>query len=71
MLCIKGEFGKSDADAIKFKGQRFQCSCLCVQFHPGKKTLEVTTDPCVFGTVELLSMITNPTVSSGWFPAES
>ncbi|XP_035493857.2 protein RRP5 homolog [Scophthalmus maximus] len=30
------------------------------KFHPERKSLEVTTDPGVTGTVELLAMITNP-----------
>lgn len=45
----------------------FQCvSCFCLQFNPERKSLEVTTDPSVTGTVELLAMITDPKVSWKW-----
>ncbi|XP_069561077.1 protein RRP5 homolog isoform X2 [Brachyistius frenatus] len=30
------------------------------KFHPDRKSLDITTDPCVTGTVELLAMITDP-----------
>lgn len=39
------------------------CSCFCLQFHKERKSLEVTIDPSVTGTVELLGMITDPKVS--------
>lgn len=38
--------------------------CFFPQFNPERRSLEVTTDPCVTGTVELLAMITEPKVSS-------
>ncbi|KAM3865426.1 protein RRP5 homolog [Diretmus argenteus] len=34
--------------------------CFVSKYHPEKKSLEVTTDPCITGTVELLAMITDP-----------
>ncbi|XP_042288538.1 protein RRP5 homolog isoform X1 [Thunnus maccoyii] len=35
-------------------------TCFVSKFNPERKCLEVTTDPCVTGTVELLAMITYP-----------
>ncbi|XP_034095029.1 protein RRP5 homolog [Gymnodraco acuticeps] len=43
-------------------GEKIQC--FVSKFVPERKTLEVTTDPSVTGTVELLAMITNPTGTS-------
>ncbi|KAF3843991.1 hypothetical protein F7725_016039 [Dissostichus mawsoni] len=43
-------------------GEKIQC--FVSKFVPERKTLEVTTDPSVTGTVELLAMITNPTDAS-------
>nr|XP_046261090.1 protein RRP5 homolog [Scatophagus argus] len=37
-----------------------EVTCFVSKFHPERKSLEVTTDPCVTGTVELLAMITDP-----------
>ncbi|XP_056228146.1 protein RRP5 homolog isoform X2 [Seriola aureovittata] len=37
-----------------------ELTCFVSKFNPEKKSLEVTTDPCVTGTVELLAMITDP-----------
>ncbi|XP_034544205.1 protein RRP5 homolog isoform X2 [Notolabrus celidotus] len=37
-----------------------EIACFVSKFHPEKKSLEVTTDPGVTGTVELLAMITDP-----------
>ncbi|XP_051239912.1 protein RRP5 homolog isoform X1 [Dicentrarchus labrax] len=37
-----------------------ELTCFVSKFHPEKKSLEVTTDPCLTGTVELLAMITDP-----------
>lgn len=37
-----------------------QISCFVSKFHPDRKSLEVTTDPSITGTVELLAMITDP-----------
>ncbi|XP_074542247.1 protein RRP5 homolog isoform X2 [Halichoeres trimaculatus] len=34
--------------------------CFVSKFHPERKSLEVTTSPCVNGTVELLAAITDP-----------
>ncbi|CAJ1052669.1 protein RRP5 homolog isoform X2 [Xyrichtys novacula] len=34
--------------------------CFVSKFNPAKKSLEVTTDPSITGTVELLAMITEP-----------
>nr|XP_020451870.1 protein RRP5 homolog [Monopterus albus] len=33
--------------------------CFVSKFHPERKSLEVTTDPCITGTVELLATITD------------
>ncbi|XP_042340555.1 protein RRP5 homolog isoform X2 [Plectropomus leopardus] len=35
-------------------------TCFVSKFNPKRKSLEVTTDPCFTGHVELLAMITNP-----------
>ncbi|KAK2919332.1 protein RRP5 homolog isoform X1 [Channa argus] len=37
-----------------------ELTCFVSKFNPERKSLEVTTDPCVTGTVELLAMITDP-----------
>ncbi|XP_029361738.1 protein RRP5 homolog isoform X2 [Echeneis naucrates] len=37
-----------------------QVTCFVTKFNPDKKCLEVTTDPSVTGTVELLAMLTDP-----------
>ncbi|XP_029285082.1 protein RRP5 homolog isoform X2 [Cottoperca gobio] len=37
-----------------------EVACFVSKFNPERKMLEVTTDPCVSGTVELLAMITDP-----------
>lgn len=37
-----------------------EITCFVSKFNPDRKSLEVTTDPCVTGTVELLAMITDP-----------
>lgn len=37
-----------------------EMACFVSKFNPQKKSLEVTTDPCITGTVELLAMITDP-----------
>ncbi|XP_047435563.1 protein RRP5 homolog isoform X2 [Mugil cephalus] len=37
-----------------------ELTCFVSKFNPDRKYLEVTTDPCVTGTVELLAMITDP-----------
>ncbi|XP_076001559.1 protein RRP5 homolog isoform X2 [Genypterus blacodes] len=37
-----------------------EITCFVSKFHPEKKSLEVTTDPCVTGTVELLAMMSDP-----------
>ncbi|XP_030288280.1 protein RRP5 homolog isoform X1 [Sparus aurata] len=37
-----------------------EITCFVSKFHPQRKSLEVTIDPCVTGTVELLAMITDP-----------
>ncbi|XP_040003345.1 protein RRP5 homolog isoform X2 [Xiphias gladius] len=37
-----------------------EITCFVSKFNPERKSLEVTTDPCVTGTVELLAMITDP-----------
>ncbi|XP_054896895.1 protein RRP5 homolog [Poeciliopsis prolifica] len=37
-----------------------EVTCFVSKFKSDKKCLEVTSDPCVTGTVDLLSMITNP-----------
>ncbi|XP_031720539.1 protein RRP5 homolog isoform X1 [Anarrhichthys ocellatus] len=36
-----------------------QMTCFVSKFNPERKSLEVTTDPCVTGTVDLLAMITD------------
>ncbi|XP_074485164.1 protein RRP5 homolog [Sebastes fasciatus] len=37
-----------------------EMACFVSKFNPQKKSLEVTTDPCITGTIELLAMITDP-----------
>ncbi|XP_029949686.1 protein RRP5 homolog isoform X2 [Salarias fasciatus] len=37
-----------------------EITCFVSKFHPDRKSLEVTTDPSVTGTVELLAMIKHP-----------
>ncbi|KAK2815754.1 hypothetical protein Q5P01_026221 [Channa striata] len=37
-----------------------EITCFVSKFNPDRKSLEVTTDPCVTGTVDLLAMITDP-----------
>ncbi|XP_068606968.1 protein RRP5 homolog [Brachionichthys hirsutus] len=37
-----------------------ELTCFVSKFYPERKSLEVATDPCVTGTVELLDMITDP-----------
>ncbi|XP_017272432.1 protein RRP5 homolog [Kryptolebias marmoratus] len=37
-----------------------EITCFVLKFHSDRKCLEVTSDPCVTGTVELLEMIRNP-----------
>uniref|UniRef100_UPI0037E730AC protein RRP5 homolog n=1 Tax=Semicossyphus pulcher TaxID=241346 RepID=UPI0037E730AC len=37
-----------------------EIACFVSKFNPERKSLEVTTDPCVTGTVELMAMITDP-----------
>ncbi|KAG7223841.1 hypothetical protein INR49_026524 [Caranx melampygus] len=37
-----------------------EITCFVSKFNPERKSLEVTTHPCVTGTVELLAMITDP-----------
>uniref|UniRef100_A0A3P9LQM6 Protein RRP5 homolog n=1 Tax=Oryzias latipes TaxID=8090 RepID=A0A3P9LQM6_ORYLA len=37
-----------------------EITCFVSKFHADRRSLEVTTDPCVTGTVELLAMITDP-----------
>ncbi|XP_071359529.1 protein RRP5 homolog isoform X2 [Trachinotus anak] len=37
-----------------------EITCFVSKFNPDRKSLEVTTDPCVSGIVELLAMITEP-----------
>ncbi|CAK6962864.1 protein RRP5 homolog [Scomber scombrus] len=37
-----------------------EMTCFVSKFNPERKCLEVTTDPCVTATVELLAMITDP-----------
>lgn len=37
-----------------------EITCFVSKFNPERKSLEVSTDPCVTGTVELLAMITDP-----------
>uniref|UniRef100_UPI003AB019B0 protein RRP5 homolog isoform X1 n=1 Tax=Centroberyx gerrardi TaxID=166262 RepID=UPI003AB019B0 len=37
-----------------------EVTCFVSKYHPERKSLEVTTDPCITGTVELLAMITDP-----------
>lgn len=39
----------------------------CLQFNPERKSLEVTMDPSVTGTVEFLAMITDPKVSANLY----
>ncbi|XP_070830544.1 protein RRP5 homolog isoform X2 [Chaetodon trifascialis] len=46
----------------KLKGYEVgeELTCFVSKFNPARKSLEVTIDPCVNGTVELLAMITDP-----------
>ncbi|KAI3352853.1 hypothetical protein L3Q82_019426 [Scortum barcoo] len=37
-----------------------EITCFVSKFNPDRKSMEVTTDPCVTGSVELLAMITDP-----------
>ncbi|XP_072319242.1 protein RRP5 homolog [Eucyclogobius newberryi] len=37
-----------------------EITCFVSKFHPDKKSLEITTDPNITGTVELLAIITDP-----------
>ncbi|XP_055013980.1 protein RRP5 homolog isoform X2 [Boleophthalmus pectinirostris] len=37
-----------------------EITCFVSKYHPDKKSLEITTDPNITGTVELLAMITDP-----------
>ncbi|XP_031144955.1 protein RRP5 homolog isoform X2 [Sander lucioperca] len=41
-----------------------EVTCFVSKFNPVRKMLEVTTDPCVTGMVELLAMITDPKEAS-------
>ncbi|XP_076584082.1 protein RRP5 homolog isoform X2 [Chaetodon auriga] len=68
LTLIPSKVDKSGADfkpvpaKEKLKGYKVgeELTCFVSKFNPKRKSLEVTTDPCVTGTVELLAMITDP-----------
>ncbi|XP_054459743.1 protein RRP5 homolog [Anoplopoma fimbria] len=53
---FKAETAKEKLNSYKV-GEEIKC--FVSKFNPERKTLEVTTDPCVTGTVDLLAMITD------------
>lgn len=53
-------------NTAKLESRCSGCFCFCLQFRPDKKSLEVTVDPSITGTVELLAMITDAKVSLKW-----
>ncbi|XP_029924542.1 protein RRP5 homolog [Myripristis murdjan] len=53
---------KPDTEKEKLKSYKVgeEITCFVSKYNPNRKSLEVTTDPCISGTVDLLAMITDP-----------